>query len=90
VLDLAWVYTELRSYYSESRSSIEPVLMIQMLIIGYVFAIRSEQICREVQVNLAYRWFCDLGLEDAMLLRAEQELQHCSPAELRHALAWVH
>src|SRR5262245_51334396 len=41
--------------------------MIQMLIIGYVFAIRSErQICREVQVNLAYRWFCDLGLEDAI------------------------
>jgi IS5 family transposase len=36
-----------------------------MLIVGYVFAIRSErQICREVQVNLAYRWFCDLGLED--------------------------
>jgi len=39
--------------------------MIRMLIIGYVFAIRSErQICREVQVNLAFRWFCDLGLED--------------------------
>ena len=39
--------------------------MIRMLIVGYVFAIRSErQICREVQVNLAYRWFCDLGLED--------------------------
>jgi transposase len=41
--------------------------MIRMLIIGYVFAIRSErQICREVQVNLAYRWFCDLGLEDTI------------------------
>ena len=41
--------------------------MIRMLIIGYVFAIRSErQICREVQVNLAYRWFCELGLEDAI------------------------
>jgi transposase-like protein DUF772 len=39
--------------------------MIRMLIAGYVFAIRSErQICREVQVNLAYRWFCGLGLED--------------------------
>jgi transposase len=39
--------------------------MIRMLILGYVFAIRSErQICREVQVNLTYRWFCDLGLED--------------------------
>jgi transposase len=41
--------------------------MIRMPIIGYVFAIRSErQICREVQVNLAYRWFCDLGLEDTI------------------------
>ena len=67
-LDLSWVYTELAPYYSEiGRPSIDPVLMIRMLIIGYVFAIRSErQICREVQVNPAYRWFCDLGLEDAI------------------------
>jgi transposase len=66
ILDLSWVYAELAPYYSEiGRPSIDPVLMIRMLIIGYVFAIRSErQICREVQVNLAYRWFCDLGLED--------------------------
>ena len=36
-----------------------------MLILGYVFAIRSERLlCREVQVNLAYRWFCDLSIED--------------------------
>jgi IS5 family transposase len=41
--------------------------MIRMLVIGYVFAIRSERlICREVQVNLAYRWFCKLGIEDAI------------------------
>jgi transposase len=68
LLDLSWVYTELAPHYSEiGRPSIDPVLMIRMLIIGYVFAIRSErQICREVQVNLAYRWFCDLGLEDAI------------------------
>src|SRR5690242_10110298 len=38
--------------------------MIRMLIVGYMLAIRSErQLCREVQVNLTYRWFCDLGLE---------------------------
>jgi transposase len=68
LLDLSWVYAELAPYYSEiGRPSIDPVLMIRMLIIGYVFAIRSErQICREAQVNLAYRWFCDLGLEDAI------------------------
>jgi transposase len=68
LLDLSWVYAELAPYYSTiGRPSIDPVLMIRMLIIGYVFAIRSErQICREVQVNLAYRWFCELGLEDAI------------------------
>ena len=68
LLDLSWVYTELAPYYSDvGRPSIDPELMIRMLIIGYVFAIRSErQICREVRVNLAYRWFCDLGLEDAI------------------------
>ena len=45
------------------RPSIDPGLMIRMLIVGYVFAIRSERlICREVQVNLAYRWFCRLRL----------------------------
>jgi len=66
VLDLSWVYAELAPHYSQvGRPSVDPVLMIRMLIVGYVFAIRSErQLCREVQVNLAYRWFCDLGLED--------------------------
>ena len=40
------------------------VLMIRMLIIGYVFALRSERLlCRELHVNLAYRWFCKLGIE---------------------------
>ena len=68
VLDLSWVHAELASYYSSTgRPSIDPVLMIRMLIVGYIFAIRSErQICREVQVNLAYRWFCGLGLEDSI------------------------
>ena len=38
-----------------------------MLIVGYVFAIRSERmICREVQVNLAYRWYCRLSIEDVV------------------------
>ena len=68
LLNLSWVYAELAPFYSATgRPSIDPVLMIRMLIIGYVFAIRSErQICREVQVNLAYRWFCNLGLEDTI------------------------
>jgi len=66
VLDLSWVHNELAPYYSHTgRPSIDPVLMIRMLIVGYVFAIRSERrLCAEVQVNLAYRWFCGLGIED--------------------------
>ena len=55
-------------YYSHTgRPSIDPVLMIRMLIVGYGFAIRSERrLCAEVQVNLAYRWFCQLGIEDRL------------------------
>jgi transposase len=66
VLNLSWVHKELSPYYSHTgRPSIDPVLMVRMLIVGYVFAIRSERrICAEVQVNLAYRWFCRLGIED--------------------------
>jgi transposase len=66
VLDLSWVHTELAGYYSPlGRPSIDPELMIRMLIVGYVFAIRSERLlCREVEVNLAYRWFCGLSIED--------------------------
>src|SRR5215468_8126492 len=66
VLELNWVHRELASYYSHTgRPSVDPVLMIRMLLVGYVFAIRSErQLCSEVQVNLAYRWFCKLSVED--------------------------
>ena len=66
VLDLDWVHRELAPYYSHTgRPSIDPVLMIRMLIVGYVFAMRSERrLCSEVRVNLAYRWFCKLGIED--------------------------
>jgi len=67
-LDLSWLRSELAPHYSSmGRPSIDPELMIRMLVVGYVFAIRSERlICREVQVNLAYRWFCKLGIEDAI------------------------
>jgi len=80
VLDLSWVYAELEPFYPKlGRPSIDPVLMIRMLVVGYVFAIRSERgLCREVQVNLAYRWFCGLSIEDKIpdhsaFSRARQE-----------------
>ena len=56
----------LKPYYSHTgRPSVDPELMVRMLIIGYGFGIRSERrLCEEVHLNLAYRWFCRLGLED--------------------------
>src|SRR5881397_528408 len=68
ILDLSWVHRELAAYYPKmGRPSIDPELMIRMLIVGYVFAIRSERmLCREVKVNLAYRWFCGLSIEDSI------------------------
>ena len=65
----SWILSELRShlgpYYSETgRPSIDPDLMMRMLIVGYCMGIRSERrLCEEVHLNLAYRWFCQLGLD---------------------------
>ena len=67
-LDLGELRQHLAPFYSHTgRPSVDPELMIRMLIIGYSFAIRSERrLCEEVHLNLAYRWFCRLGLEDAV------------------------
>ncbi len=67
-VDLSGIREHLRPYYSETgRPSIDPELMIRMLIIGYCMGIRSERrLCDEVHLNLAYRWFCRLGLEGAV------------------------
>src|SRR5207344_1130975 len=64
-VDLSGLRSHLRPFYSEiGRPSIDPELMIRMLIVGYCFGIRSERrLCEEVHLNLAYRWFCRLGLE---------------------------
>jgi len=67
-LDLTHLRKHLADHYSHTgRPSIDPELMIRMLIIGYSYGIRSERrLCEEVHLNLAYRWFCRLGLEDAV------------------------
>ena len=64
-LDLTDARTKLAPFYSTiGRPSIDPELIIRMLLVGYCFAIRSErQLCDEVHLNLAYRLFCGLGLE---------------------------
>jgi transposase len=66
VLDLGWLRGELRPYYSHTGCpSVCPELMVRMLLVGYCTSIRSERrLCQEVELNLAYRWFCGLGLED--------------------------
>jgi transposase len=63
-VDLGDVRTHLASFYSTTgRPSVDPELLIRMLIIGYCYGIRSERrLCEEVHLNLAYRWFCRLGL----------------------------
>lgn len=67
-LDLSDARDHLRSYYSHTgRPSVDPELLLRMLIVGYAFGIRSERrLCEEVRLNLAYRWFCGLGLEDCI------------------------
>lgn len=65
-LDFEDLRAHLKPFYSHTgRPSIDPELMCRMLIVGYCFGIRSErQLCDEVHLNLAYRWFCQLSIED--------------------------
>jgi transposase len=65
-LDLSELRQHLAPFYSHTgRPSIDPELMVRMLVVGYCMGIRSERrLCEEVHLNLAYRWFCRLGLED--------------------------
>jgi transposase len=63
---LAELRENLEGFYSEiGRPSIDPELMLRMLIVGYCYGIRSERkLCEEVELHLAYRWFCRLDLDD--------------------------
>jgi len=65
-LDLSDLRAYLADFYSPiGRPSIDPELMVRLLVVGYCYGIRSERrLCEEVHLNLAYRWFCRLGLED--------------------------
>jgi transposase len=65
-LDLSWLRGEIKPHYSHlGCPSVCPELMVRMLLVGYCYSIRSERrLCQEVKMNLAYRWFCGLGLED--------------------------
>src|SRR5881394_3850051 len=64
-VDLSDVRSHLAPFYSSTgRPSIDPELLVRMLLVGYCYGIRSERrLCEEVHLNLAYRWFCRLGLD---------------------------
>ena len=63
---LAGLREKLEPFYSDiGRPSIDPELMIRMLIVAYSYGIRAEcKLCEEVELHLAYRWFCRLDLDD--------------------------
>jgi len=68
VLDLYGPRAELAPHYSDTvRPPIDLELRILMLLVGYCHGIRSDRrLCEEVRLNLAYRWFCRLGMEDSI------------------------
>lgn len=100
-LDLSDLHRHLSEFYSHTgRPSIDPELMIRMLVVGYCFGIRSERrLCEEVHLNLAYRWFCQLGLEDKVpdhstfsknrhgRFRESETLRHVFEAVLRRCMS---
>ena len=65
-IDFSCMEAETRALYSHTgRPSVDPEVLIRMLVVGYLYGITSERrLCQEVQLNLAYRWFCGLRLED--------------------------
>jgi transposase len=68
LLDFEAIREQLEPFYSEiGRPSVDPELMIRMLLLGYCYSIRSERkLCDEVGFNMAYKWFCGLGLDAAV------------------------
>lgn len=69
-IDFSFIYDEVRHLYCENngRPAVDPVRLFKMLFIGYLFGIRSErQLVREIQVNVAYRWFLDMSLTEKVI-----------------------
>ena len=99
-VDLSELRRHLAGFYSSTgRPSVDPELMIRMLMVGYCYGIRSERrLCEEVHLNLAYRWFCGLGLEGQVpepfdLLEEPPrpfQRERCLPASLRDSRGAVH
>ncbi|GAB4176359.1 MAG: IS1182 family transposase [Calditrichia bacterium] len=66
-IDFSFIREKVKSLYCQNngRPGVDPVVLFKMLFIGYLFGIRSErQLIKEIEVNIAYRWFLGYGLED--------------------------
>ncbi|ERN55184.1 IS5/IS1182 family transposase, partial [Alkalihalophilus marmarensis] len=67
--DFNFIYDRVKSFYSQDngRPPIDPVILFKMMLVGYLFGIRSErQLEKEIQTNVAYRWFLGLNLTDSV------------------------
>ena len=96
-VDLSGIRRYLAPFYSHTgRLSIDPELLIRMLIVGYCFGIRSERrLCEEMHLNLAYKWFCRLDLTDPVPDHSSfsknrhgrfRESELCAASSLRRSL----
>ena len=83
---LADVHQHLKPFYSDiGRPSVDPELMIRMLIVGYCYGIRHERrLCEEVKLHLAYRWFCKLDLTDRVPHHSTFSINRLERFRLRH------
>lgn len=66
-IDFSFIHDLVKDLYcaDNGRPALDPTLLFKMLLVGYLFGVRSErQLVREVQVNVAYRWFLGLNLTD--------------------------
>ena len=65
-IDFSFIDKQTEGLYSDKgHPSIDPQVLVRMMLIGYLFGITSERhLCQEVHLNMAYRWFCGLGLEE--------------------------
>ena len=68
LVDFSFVYEKVEHLYSASgRRSIDPVVIVKMMLLGYLYGINSERrLEQEVQVNIAYRWFLGIDLNDTV------------------------
>jgi transposase len=82
VVDFSFIHDRVMHLYCENngRPALEPVVLFKLLLLGYLYGVRSErQLMREVEVNAAYRWFLGLRLRDAewRRIRLLQRSRHC-------------